>query len=84
MTDGEGNFRHERLFDGRGAVGREIVMMVNDGAFRIDDVPPGPYVLNAYLGNNQIGRIINSPFEVPEMEDKASSEPVDLGWIELE
>lgn len=195
-TDRQGNFRHERLFDGRGSIGREIVMMVDegatevtssqtipfviepgetltmqlggegrvvtgrlqmpddyrgevdwgfaivhvtpqlvvpvapvdakirndpvawqawlktvsgvrfiaatelyqqqrsmavryrasvakDGSFQIDDMLPGRYELGARFGDNQIGNVVNYPFEVTAVEPTDQEAPDDLGWITL-
>lgn len=64
-----------------------------DGTFRIEDVPAGDYYLhfNAYapsaiprsFGGETIA-FLNQHFDVPEMPNGRSDEPLDLGVIELD
>ncbi len=44
-TDDGGNYRHRRLFDGHGAIGREIIFMVGDGAAEVTSSQRVPFSL---------------------------------------
>lgn len=59
--------------------------VARDGTFRIDDVPPGEYVLsvNFYERENNPGHVGDLQFTVPPVENGYSSEPVDLGTLTL-
>jgi protocatechuate 3,4-dioxygenase beta subunit len=57
-----------------------------DGTFRIDDVPPGSYVLSAGFDHQHpgAGQIQNHRFSVPDGSDLPSDEAIDLGVLPLE
>ncbi|QDT88439.1 carboxypeptidase regulatory-like domain-containing protein [Gimesia algae] len=59
--------------------------VARDGSFRIDDVPPGEYVLsvNFYERENNPGYVGDLHFTVPPVENGFSSEAVDLGTLTL-
>ncbi|QDT76636.1 Regulatory protein BlaR1 [Gimesia maris] len=59
--------------------------IARDGTFRIDDVPPGEYVLsvNFYERENNPGYVGDLQFTVPPVENGYSSEPIDLGTLTL-
>ncbi|TWT74099.1 carboxypeptidase-like regulatory domain-containing protein [Allorhodopirellula solitaria] len=42
-TDEHGRYRHAKVFDGRGSVGREIIMMVDDGATEVTSSQQVPF-----------------------------------------
>lgn len=54
-----------------------------DGAFRIDDVPPGSYLLNVRFSEHPVGHLSKHPFTVGPVEGGYSSEAVDLGRLTL-
>ena len=45
ITDEQGNYRHDRIFDGRGLVDREIIVMVEDGASEVASTPRVPFTV---------------------------------------
>jgi protocatechuate 3,4-dioxygenase beta subunit len=55
-----------------------------DGAFRIDDVPPGSYVLSVDFDEHRAGRLSNYRFTVPPTAGNRTSEALDLGTLTLE
>jgi uncharacterized GH25 family protein len=57
-----------------------------DGFFRIDDVPPGSYVLSAGFDHQHpgAGQIQNFRFSVPDGSEPPSNEAIDLGVLQLE
>jgi hypothetical protein len=56
-----------------------------DGTFRIDDIPPGNYVMNIYFDRqNGLGKLRNYKFAVPADSANQPAQPVDLGAIKLE
>jgi hypothetical protein len=55
-----------------------------NGNFCIDDVPAGKYRLTAYFPKSDEERLANYRFTVPEINDKLSQRPVDLGVLTLE
>ena len=59
--------------------------VARDGTFRIDDVPPGEYVLsvNFYERENNPGYVGDLQFTVPPVENGYSSEAIDLGTLTL-
>ncbi len=73
---------------------RQIGFKINvDGTFRIDDVPTGDYhfYVNAFappsdpqgFRGERIG-LLSQHFNIPEMPDGRSDEPLDLGVLELD
>jgi hypothetical protein len=56
------------------------VSVDRDGAFRIDDVPPGHYELSVRASERPVGRLRGYTFSVPEEEQGV----VNLGDIQLE
>lgn len=60
--------------------------IARDGSFRIDDVPPGDYVLKVSFSERKFaaGSLTDVHFTVPPVENRSSSEPVDLGTLTLE
>ena len=58
-----------------------------DGSFRIDDVPPGRYVLSVYFssGRNHAspGSIRDVKFTVPLVEEGEAADAVELGTLQL-
>ncbi|PHQ34350.1 carboxypeptidase-like regulatory domain-containing protein [Rhodopirellula bahusiensis] len=74
VTDGQGRYRHHRLFDGRGSISREIIMMVDDGAEEITSTPRVPFIIGAGenleldlggSGRSAIGQL-QAPLNYPE------------------
>lgn len=55
-----------------------------DGSFRIDDVPPGNYLMRVYFVENPVGSVRGHSFKVPPVEGGWSGEAIDLGSIVLE
>lgn len=64
-----------------------------DGTFRVEDVPAGAYDLRINLYEPPSGGLtglwetigsLNYEFEVPDMNDGRSDEPLDIGTLELE
>jgi hypothetical protein len=55
-----------------------------DGSFRIDDVPPGDYVLGVEFDQHPAGRLKNYRFSVPEIDGQRLDRPLDLGVLALE
>jgi hypothetical protein len=51
-----------------------------EGRFRIDDVPPGGYLLDVRFNRDDAGHLWNRRFEVPKSEGAA----IDLGTLKLE
>lgn len=72
--------------DERGGVGSYFTAAVDrDGRFRIDDVPPGDYLLNVRFDRPGPGQLLDRPIEVPPPgEGKEADAPVDLGSLRLE
>ena len=56
----------------------------HDGAFRLDDVPPGQYSLNVRFFQFSAGHLFNRRFYVRPTVAKTSAEPDDLGVLTLE
>ncbi|HBL44464.1 carboxypeptidase regulatory-like domain-containing protein [Gimesia sp.] len=56
----------------------------DDGAFHIDDVPPGNYDLKMWLHDNPAGRLKPVSITVPASDEKNTTEPIDLGTLTLE
>ena len=54
-----------------------------DGTFRIDDVPPGKYLLSARFDKHDAGAKFRYPFEVGPSGVNQAIIPVDLGTIQL-
>jgi len=64
-----------------------------DGTFRVEDVPAGRYSLHVTVQERREGRqthgrqeligSLNYQFEVPDMNEGKSNEPVDLGRLEI-
>jgi hypothetical protein len=54
-----------------------------DGNFAIDDVPPGEYSMRVYFYRNANEFLNNRRFTVPEINEKLSQRPVDLGVLTL-
>jgi beta-lactamase regulating signal transducer with metallopeptidase domain len=57
--------------------------VTRDGSFRIDDMPPGVYVLSVRFSEHAAGTLSNYRFEVPTIDGKRSDHPFDLGTLEL-
>ena len=58
-----------------------------DGRFRIEDVPPGKYVLEASVNAGRPGDeagIVRMPVTVPETQDGRPDDPFDVGTITIE
>jgi hypothetical protein len=55
-----------------------------DGSFHVDDVPPGPYILNVSFSEHPAGHLSNVRFSVPEISGTEHAEPIDLGVLTLE
>ena len=56
-----------------------------NGTFRIDDVPPGNYVLSVRFDKqNAVGQLRDYKFAVSASGDENSEEPIDLGVLQLE
>lgn len=55
-----------------------------DGAFHIDDMPAGDYVLRVHFTEHSAGHLSNYRFTVPPIAGGRSSEPLDLGKLMLE
>jgi len=53
------------------------------GNFRIDDVPPGNYVLQVNFFKRAAEHLAGHRFTVPEINDKFAQRPVDLGVLTL-
>jgi hypothetical protein len=60
------------------------VSIDRDGAFRIDDVPPGNYVLSVRFDQHAAGSLQNYQFAVPSIDKNQLEFPVDLGVLTLE
>ncbi len=61
------------------------VTVDRDGSFRIDDMPPGNYVMSGYFRMKDApGKLTSYPFSVPPPDGEYSAEPLDLGTITLE
>lgn len=56
----------------------------DDGAFHIDDVPPGNYDLKMWLHDNPAGRLKDVHVYVPPSDGKNATKPIDLGILTLE
>jgi hypothetical protein len=54
-----------------------------DGTFRIDDVPPGNYLLNVGFDRESAGQRVGVPLDVPADNAEANTKPVDLGTLKL-
>jgi hypothetical protein len=57
--------------------------VANNGEFWVDDVPTGKYLLNVWFSRAGRGRLLGHPFEVPNINEKLSQRPVDLGVLQL-
>jgi len=55
-----------------------------NGSLRIEDLPPGKYVLNVRFFEHSPGHLLGYEFAVPAIEGKRSDVPVDLGILKLE
>ncbi|QDU12288.1 Regulatory protein BlaR1 [Gimesia maris] len=56
----------------------------DDGAFHIDDVPPGNYDLKMWLHDNPAGKLKDVHVYVPPSDGKNATKPIDLGILTLE
>lgn len=56
----------------------------DDGAFHIDDVPPGNYDLKMWLHDNPAGRLKDVHVYVPPSDGENTTKPIDLGILTLE
>jgi Carboxypeptidase regulatory-like domain len=54
-----------------------------DGNFSVDDVPPGEYSIHVFFYRNSNESLNNHRFTVPEINEKLSQRPVDLGVLTL-
>lgn len=55
-----------------------------DGSFRIDDVPPGDYVMSIRFDERSPGSLSNYKLHVPPVAGARSDDEVDLGTITLQ
>jgi hypothetical protein len=55
-----------------------------DGSFRIDDMPPGKYVLSVRFSRHEAGHLSGYRFSVPEAGSAEARRPIDLGVLTLE
>jgi hypothetical protein len=55
-----------------------------DGRFRIDDMPPGDYVLSVRFNEHAAGHLSHHAFSVPELDDDQAARVIDLGLLTLE
>jgi protocatechuate 3,4-dioxygenase beta subunit len=55
-----------------------------DGRFRIDDMPPGDYVLIVRFSEHSAGHLSHRAFSVPELDDNQARRELDLGILTLE
>jgi hypothetical protein len=55
-----------------------------DGAFRIDDLPPGDYTLSLFLPQTNVGQLYNYPLSVPAGTANDAAKPINLGEITLQ
>ncbi|QDT88438.1 carboxypeptidase-like regulatory domain-containing protein [Gimesia algae] len=60
--------------------------IARDGTFRIDDVPPGDYVLKVTFRDQKhaVGSLTDVHFTVPPVENGFSSEALDLGTLTMQ
>ena len=60
--------------------------IARDGSFRIDDAPPGDYLLKVTFRERKhaAGSLNDVHFTVPSVKNGYSAEPVDLGTLTLE
>ncbi len=61
-----------------------IATVDHNGNFCIDDVSVGRYVLSVGFGKSPRGEFSSYPVTVPEINEKLSQRPVDLGILTLE
>ena len=54
-----------------------------DGAFRIDDVPPGNYKLGVRFDKHSAGKLSGHRFTVPASDRLTTAPPLDLGRLQL-
>ena len=67
------------------AAGPYFTASVNrEGSFRIDDVPPGAYVLNVRFSQHEAGRLSGYRFSVPKTGSTKPDRPIDLGVLTLD
>jgi hypothetical protein len=55
----------------------------NNGEFWVNDVPMGKYSLSVWFRPRGMGRLPGHLFEVPNINEKLSQKPVDLGVLQL-
>lgn len=55
-----------------------------DGSFRIDDMPPGTYILGVRFNDHAAGVLNSHRFSVPPVEEGQPADPVDLGLLRLQ
>jgi hypothetical protein len=65
-----------------GEAGFRMVILGRDGTVRLDDVPPGSYVLTAQTSEPHWARLVHE-FTVAEAAPGKDEAPVDLGNLEL-
>jgi len=58
--------------------------VARDGSFRIDDVPPGRYMLNVRFSEHSAGQLFGFRFTVLENGEAQRGEPIDLGVLTLQ
>jgi len=63
---------------------RFTATVARDGSFRIDDVPPGRYVLNVRFSEHAAGRLTGFRFTVPEAGEAQHGQPIALGVLTLQ
>jgi len=63
---------------------RFSVTVDRDGAFRIDDMPEGFYLLNVRFSRDVAGQLRDYRFVVPAQEDNGPNRPIKLGILNLE
>jgi peroxiredoxin len=69
-----------------------VVGIAHDGTFRVEDVPAGTYQFYVHLfdesrsgfsGREELIGSLNYDFEVPDMNEGTSDEPLDIGALEI-
>ncbi len=63
---------------------RFTVTVDRNGAFRIDDMPEGFYLLNVRFSRDVAGHLPGYRFVVPAQEENGPNRPINLGVLNLE